>query len=242
MSTKNIEAIILGRKNIGEADRLLLVYSKEEGKVKIIAKGTRKIKSKLASHIEPFTIGNYYLVEGKSFYILAGAEATHQNSNLSGDLSAFQDASYVCELLDLATQEGERNEKLYQTARYILTSLNSLSPQKRTVLLRYLEFTILESSGYKPNYRICKNCGRELTGQDYFYGNFEGVYCSNCGKSGLKISSNALKIMRYFEQNGIGKIIHAKNIETHSDEVLEVIFPYLCDILPRKPKSMELMI
>lgn len=240
MSTKNIEAIILGRRNMGEADRLLLAYSKEEGKVKIIAKGSRKIKSRLASHIEPFTIGKYHLVIGKTFYILAGAEAIRQNRKLSEDLEAYQDASYLCELLDLATAEGENNLKLYEVAKYILSTINDIRAPKRAILLRYLEFIILESSGYKPSYHKCIKCDQKLCEQEYYYGNFEGVHCEKCNETGRKITKNAFKILRMFERGDIEEIVNIKDVEKHSHEVQEVILPSLYDILPRKPKSLEI--
>lgn len=225
---------------MGEADRLLLAYSKEEGKIKIMAKGSRKIKSKLASHIEPFMVGRYHLVEGKSFYILAGAESLVQNNKLSSDLESYRDASYLCELLDLLTTEGDQNQKLYETAKYVLSALNIIPAEKRNILLRYFEFIALESSGYRPSYQKCVECGQKITEKDCYFGNFEGVHCENCSKNGRKISKNTFKVLRLFEKGTIKEIMNIKDSGEYSQEIQKVIFPYLCDILPRKPKTLIL--
>lgn len=240
MPTKTIQAIILSRKNFGEADRLLTAYSKEEGKVKILAKGSRKIKSKMASHIEPFTLGKYFVAKGKSFYILAGAETLNSNYQNLNDIELFKQASYICELLELATVEEQKNAKLFQLAKNLLTCLPETPEEKREIIIRFFEFVLLESSGYLPDYTRCKKCHTGLTQQNTYIGNFEGVCCSSCEGEGKKIDLNALKILRVFASRDLEKVLVIAGVERYNDSLKEVILPHLYDIIPRSPKSKTL--
>ena len=240
MATRTIEGIVLSRSNFGEADRLLTVFSREEGKVRVLAKGSRKIKSKLAPHIEPFTVGNYFLAEGRSFYILAGAEAEEQNEGIMSDLDTLKDASYVSELLSMTIFEDVPNPKLYAVTKKVYTSLPKYSPEMREIILRFFEYKLLESAGYVPNFHKCVGCGKTLPEADYYEGDFEGVKCETCGKGEKKVSKNFVKIIRFFAANELESVFKIKGVEKYNEELKGVLLPFLYDILPRTPKAREI--
>ncbi|MBW6431772.1 DNA repair protein RecO [Patescibacteria group bacterium] len=240
MNSKNIEAVILSRKDFGEADRLLTAFSLEEGKIKIIAKGSRKIKSKMAGHIEPFTVGKYHLINGKTFYILAGAEKGELNNGLSADINIYRDASYLCEIVDLTMQEGEANETIFRLLVDTLRIIGNFNEAKKEIIIRFFEFRLLKSLGYNPNFTKCLNCSSDITEKDVYHGGFEGVYCHPCEGEGQNIGKNTLKILRLFQRSELEDILSIKNIEAYNNDLKAVILPYFYDILPRKPKSPEL--
>lgn len=218
----------------------MTVFSKEEGKVRVLAKGSRKIKSKMASHIEPFSIGNYFLVQGKSFYILTSAESRHSGFEKVNNIELYQKVSYVCELLDLVTPEEQKNVLLYNLAEKIINELTEIEVAKTGLLLRYFEYWILKTSGYAPDYINCLNCKKKLTPQKNYVGNFEGVYCDSCQKEGKNISLEALKILRLFDGGELDKILNIKGIEKYESAIQELTRPYLYDILPKIPKAQIL--
>lgn len=240
MSTINVNGIILSRRNFSEADRLLTVFSKEEGKIRILAKGSRKIKSKMASHIEPFSVGKYFLAKGKTFYILTSAETRDSGFEKVNDIELYQKVSYVCELLDLLTVEGQPNPLLFNLVEQVLKKLPTLENNKKKVLLRYLEYWILKTSGYSPDYFHCRECKAKLTPEKVFIGNFEGVVCNKCQSKGEKVSLETLKILRLFDGGELDKILNIKNIEDYEQKIKEMTNPYLYDILPKIPKSQNL--
>lgn len=240
MTTKKIEAIILSGKSYGEADRILTAYTKTDGKIKILAKGSRKIKSKMASHIEPFSVGEYYLIQGKTFYILSGAETIENNHGLTQDIELYKDASYVCEILQLATEDNEEGKKLYETTKDVLSLLSSLEPAKRKILLRYFEYVILSENGYASDYEKCKKCGKALEKENSYAGDYEGVYCNTCKGEGNRISLETLKVLRLFSKRGIDTVMKIKNIEDLNEPLSSVITNYLYDIIPRPPRSHHL--
>lgn len=238
--SNTVEAIILSRRDFGEADRLITAFSLEKGKIKILAKGSRKIKSKMASHIEPFNIGKYQIVKGKTFYILCGAEKISTASVTGKDLEKFKDISYLCEILDLTIQEEEPVVDVYKNLKEILGLFNHLNCSKKEIALRFFEFRLLNALGYNPNYIKCINCDDLIAENSNFFGTFEGIYCCKCSGKGKAIDKNTLKILRLFKASNLEEIININGIEKYNDKLKEVIIPYFYDILPRKPKSNEL--
>lgn len=240
MASKNIEGIILSRTSFGEADRILTVFSKDDGKTKILAKGSRKIKSKLAPHIEPFSVGNYFVVEGKSFYILTGAEATEQNEAIMGDLEIYKDACYVSELLSMTLFEDIPNPKLYRIAKEVFLNLPKYDPAEREMILRFFEYKLLESAGYLPNFHLCVKCGKKLSEEDSYEGNFEGVKCKDCGVGEKKVSKTFVKIIRFFQENELDAVLKLKGIGEYNGELRDILLPFLYDILPKTPRARNL--
>jgi len=143
-----VEAVVLRHSDFGEADRLLTLYTRELGKVRGIAKGARKVLSRKAGHLEPFTRVNMLLARGRSFYIVTQAETVDAHLALREDLIAIGYASYVVELLDRFTYDGDENRALYRLLADTLRRLNR-APDPR-LAIRYYEIRLLDYLGYRP--------------------------------------------------------------------------------------------
>lgn len=241
MSTKNIDAIILSRKNFGEADRLISAFSRDEGKIKIIAKGVRRSKSKMAGHIEPFSYGKYFLAEGKNFYILAGAETLNSNSKLSSNLNLYKYSSYLCEITEALFVENQPNEKIFSLLKNILTLLPDLKDDQKEISIRFFEFSALKNIGYAPNFYHCKSCGKKLIEETSFNGSFEGIFCKNCFTNSKEgIEKSFLKVLRLFDDKDLNYVLKIKDIEKYNGKLKNITWPFLYDIIPKTVKSLNL--
>lgn len=107
------EAVVLKRMNLGEADRLVTIFSRDCGKLQVLAKGVRRINSKRAPHIEIFNQVKLGLHKGKTFELLIEAEVVESFEALRRDLKKVGAAYCVCELVDSLTREGQKNDKVY---------------------------------------------------------------------------------------------------------------------------------
>ena len=107
------EAIVLKSVDAGEVDRLLTIYSKELGKVRILAKGVKKIESKLRYSIEPFSYVQLILIEGRSFYILKDAVLIDQFLGVKRDLKKLVVAQKIREIIDQAIVGQEKDEDVW---------------------------------------------------------------------------------------------------------------------------------
>src|SRR5688572_12140882 len=120
------EAIVLRHSDWGEADRLLTLYTRQRGKTRAIAKGARKMTSRKAGHIEPFTHVTLQLAKGRDLYIVTQAETIDAYQPLREDLALTGYASYIMELLDRFTYEDDTsNPALFRLLTESLARLSS---------------------------------------------------------------------------------------------------------------------
>ncbi len=188
--TFRLEAVVLRHSDWGEADRLLWLFSREVGKLRAIAKGARKPRSRKAGHLEPFTRVSLLLASGRDLAIVTQAETLDAYLPLRDDLLRTTFAAYVVELLDRFTveQDGLRSipadegehHRLY---RILVDTLARLcQPFDLDLVVRYFEIRLLDHVGFRPQLFTCVMCNAEIQAQDqYFSAQRGGVLCPTCG-------------------------------------------------------------
>src|SRR5512145_916664 len=112
--SQRVEAVVLRHSNWGEADRMLTLFTRELGKLRVVAKGARRVRSRKAGHLEPFTRVALMLARGRDLWIVTQAETVDAYLPLRENLEQIANASYVIELLDRFTYEEGANRPLYQ--------------------------------------------------------------------------------------------------------------------------------
>lgn len=230
-----VEAVILRHSDWGEADRLLSLYTREMGKVRAIAKGVRKLRSRKAGHLEPFTRSSLLLARGRDMFIITQAETIKAYTPLREDLLLVGYASYIVELLDRFTYEEGENRALY---RLLTDTLGRLSREPDPDLaLRYYEIRLLDLLGFRPQLFICARCGREIEPQDQFFSAGEGgVLCPSCGydtQGARPVSMTALKYFRHLQRSSYAEASRAQ-ISSQTNREMEILIQhYLTYLLER---------
>lgn len=198
-----VEGVIIRHTNFGEADRLLTIFTRESGKVRSIAKGVRKARSRKAGHVEPFTRTILQLARGRDLFILTQAETLDGYSTLREDLILLGYASYVIELIDRSTNDDEENRSLYNLLTHTLARLNRGDDPNRAT--RYFEIRLLDYVGFRPQLYNCTQCDAEIQPEDQFFSAHQGgVICINCGQrdpQARPVSMLALKYLRHFQRS-----------------------------------------
>ncbi len=139
------EGIILKRKDFGEADRILTVFTKRFGKVSVLARGVRKITSRRAGNIELLNRVMMFLHQGKNFYILTEAESIDSYQPLKNDLTLSTYAYHLLELTAKLTAENQENQILYDD---LVSVLEKLVINPRRIFIRAYEAKILQLMGF----------------------------------------------------------------------------------------------
>lgn len=142
------EGIVLARRNFGEADRILVLYTKSFGKVSLLAKGIRRPKSRKRGHVEVFNKVKFQAVAGRGLDLITEAEVIEDFKEIRSSLRRISLAYYLMEVVGRITQGGEENLNVYNLLIETLTKLKSTKLLKK---LR-LEFVIslLITLGYWP--------------------------------------------------------------------------------------------
>ncbi|MGQ0600887.1 MAG: DNA repair protein RecO [Anaerolineales bacterium] len=241
--TYRTEAIVLRRKDIGEADRILTLLTPERGKVRVVAKGIRKPRSRKAGHLELFTRTNLLIATGRDLGIVTQAQAVDAHRPIREDLTRGAYAHYAVELMDKFTPENQDNRDLYDLLRAALgwfsTAVNV------SLAARYYELRLLALSGFQPELRRCVINGEAIVAEDQFFSAAQGgVVCAQCGKgkSGLiLISTDALKYLRYFQSQSHIKVAGLKLAGNVLGEMEYVLQRYITYLLERQLKSVEFL-
>jgi DNA repair protein RecO (recombination protein O) len=230
-----VHAIILRHANWGEADRLVTLYTREQGKMRAIAKGARKITSRKAGHLEPFTQVKLQLARGRDLFIVTQADTLDAYQPLRENLVLTGYASYLVELLDrFVYEEGSANPTLF---RLLADSLKRLADGGDIWLaVRYYEMRLLDFLGFRPQLLECANCGREIKAEDQFFSfSLGGVVCPRCGQ-GLphlkSISVETLKYLRHFQRSSYGEAARARpsaEVRTEAENLMQAYFTYLLE-------------
>lgn len=149
MQMKNFKAegIVIKRRNVGEADRIITVFTKQHGKLQIKATGVRKITSRRSPHIELLNYSALTLYSGRSYPVLVEAQAKDTFANIKEDLTKVGLAYHMCELVDGLCPEGEAHEAVFHVLH---DSLMKLMEKENDALRLVHEFevTLLKLLGF----------------------------------------------------------------------------------------------
>lgn len=226
---------MLRHSDSGEADRLLTLYTRQLGKTRAVAKGARKIASRKAGHIEPFTYVKLQLAKGRDIPIVTQADTIDSYQPLREDLILTGHASYVLELLDRFTYEEQTESP--SMFRLLTDTLSRLASKADPwLVIRYYEMRLLDHLGFRPQLFKCTNCGREIKAEDqYFSFSAGGVICPRCGQ-GLRhlhaISVEGLKYLRHFQRSGYAEATRARpglNVQQELETLMQGYFTYLLE-------------
>jgi DNA repair protein RecO (recombination protein O) len=230
-----VEAVVLRHSNTGEADRILTLYSRNHGKIRVIARGVRKIKSRKAGHLEPFNRITVQLARGHDFDIVTQADTLVAYPNIRASLDLTGYTAVVIELLDRFTFEAEENAAIY---RLLIETLDRFDHGEDPFLaLSYFQVHFLDCLGYRPELFACANCRKEIKPEDQFFSpEHGGIICPNCGRSiphCRPASMAALKYLRHLQRSAYPQARIANPDPVTRAEMDDLLQSYLSFILER---------
>ena len=184
--------VVLRTYKLGEADRIVVLLTESHGKVRAVAKGVRKTKSRFGSRLEPHSHVSLLMYEGRGeLDVVNQAEYIEHHPRVREDLSRLAKATALLEAVDQVAQEREPSSQLY---RMLAGALRSLEAVDSPLLVAGFYLKLLAAEGVAPVVDACARCGSEgpLVAFDLVEG---GVLCRAC-RSGIPMSELALALLR----------------------------------------------
>ena len=196
--------VVLRTYKLRESDRIVVIHTAENGKVRAVAKGVRKTKSKFGARLEPMSHVRLLLYRGRELDIVSQAEAVEPLSPMLSSLDRASQGLAAIEAVDQLSLEREPNPQLYRMIVGVLRTI-ATAPSPLNVAAFY--WKLLANEGMRPELDRCVRCGGTEPGTQFvaFDLNEGGVLCRSC-RSGQSISQGALVILR--EILG-GQLVHA---------------------------------
>lgn len=176
------ESLILKSYSLSEADRIIVLFTREQGLIRGVAKGARRLKSKFGSSLEPFSLVNigYFQKEDRELVSIQDVELVRSSFDVASVPVYLQTYSYFADLLQAFLPLNDPNETLYRMARACVDTKFS-NPTDLNAVKLYFEVWLLRLVGYLPDWTKCSRCGRVLNDVETVSSDQdENVYCGSC--------------------------------------------------------------
>lgn len=235
-------ALILKRRDFGEADRLLTIVTPAHGKIDVIAKGARKPTSTKTGHVELFTCADMLIHRGRELGIAVQAEMVTPNLALREDLQRGAYASYVAELLDRFIGPEDRD------AGALFTLLNETferlcADDDPRLTVRYYEIRLLDLAGFRPELNECVFSREPIQQEDQYFSFVEGgvvrpEYAAH-SVSLVSLPMVTLKLMRHMQRSPYPHVKSLKLSQALHNDVERIMLGYITFLLEQKLQSVD---
>lgn len=190
---------ILTKENVREADQLFSIYTKDSGKVKILARAIRKITSKLRSGIDLFYLSEIEFIQGRNYKTLIDAAAIKKYKAIRQNLETMEIAQRISKSADVLIKGQEKDERIFN----LLIDVFNL--QLTSIVYHYFFWTLVSLLGYQIDLYRCSKCGEELSPKIMnFSPEYKGIICLKCSDDSIKnkviIFPETVKILRIIQQ------------------------------------------
>lgn len=239
------QAIILSRRDFGESDRLLTLFTPARGKLRVIAKGARKPTAKLSGHVELFARSDCLIHKGRNLDILTQAELVEPYLGLREDLGRGAYANYVAELLERLTADeedagGDIFALLDETLARIAVSADPW------LAARFFELRLLDLAGFKPELQECVVSRAALEPERQYFSFEEGGVVSRGSAPRInsplvEIDFDSLKLLRHLQRSADAwqQVASLRLTAEQRVRAERIMLAYIAHLLERKLESVE---
>jgi DNA repair protein RecO (recombination protein O) len=238
------DAIVLSRFDYGEADRILTLITPTGGKIKAIAKGIRRQKSRIGGSLEPFAELNLLMARGRTFDVVTQVSVGHAWLNLRDNLESAATAWYLAELADRSLEEHRGAEPVYSILKRAYELLDAgMAPGR---VARWYEMHLADELGVRPEVDRCVECDRALAvdGRFRWVPPLGGVLCDRCpgpphDRTGLTL--DGLKLLKAYQRQDVEAIAGLRLAVVTEREVESAMRDFIRFVLERDARSLAFL-
>ncbi|MBI5116857.1 DNA repair protein RecO [Candidatus Poribacteria bacterium] len=237
------EAVVLHTYNLTESSKIVVLLTPYRGKVRAVAKGVRRTKSKFGSALEPITHveAEIYFKDGRDLQNLSQAETLDAFPSIRSDLTRLGLASLICELMEQFAQEDEDSSALFALLLIALKTLASTTKNYASLLISFY-LRLLDVSGLLPEINHCVRCRRGIEGHAYLEASAGGALCGGCsGGAGEKVYAGSLKIMQRLLTCDWTMLDRTRIAQPSADEILRALNTYIIHHTGRELRSARFL-
>ena len=222
------EGVVLRAIKLGEADRIVTIFTQGHGKIRAVAKGIRKTTSKFGARLEPMSRVALQCYKGRDLDIVTQAESLDANRVLREEYALLTRTVPMLEAVDQVAQDREANPALY---RMLTGALRTLASTRNPLVTPAFFWKLLSLEGFHPMLDGCARCGEaddELDGGERALVAFDldegGTVCRSCARGGGRpISPEGLALLRRVLGGGLnGALAEAPGPAAHEVEQLGI--------------------
>ncbi len=238
------EGIVLRSMNLGEADRVLTVLTPRLGKLRVIAKGVRRTRSRIGGALEPFSDVQLVLAVGRTFDVVTSSSLEDPHLGLRNDLHSTAAAWYVIELADRFCEGSADSHEAFRLLAQALSALDAPPAEvTREVVARWFELSLLNAMGFRPELARCLECGAQIEPEGNAYSPVGGGVlcpaCSHAAHGARSISADALKVLRHLQRSALVGVLRLRLAPTVHREIERLMHATVSAVLERELRSRD---
>ena len=245
MAAFTTEGIVLKQFDLGEADKIITFFTRDQGKLRAVAKGVRKSKSPISGLVLPFSYNQINIYRGRSLDRINQIKNIYPFSPLREDLLKMAYASFMAELVERVGMENDPNQPLFSL---LLSSFHQLLKLEQGISFIDLFFKIkvLNIIGFKPQLAKCVLCAKPVTtsSQNYFNIKQGGIICASCSSREndyTQITGEAAEILKSLFNSGFGSFKNLRISAAAENQLNHLIDNFILYHLDLKLKSLEFL-
>lgn len=238
-------AIVLNKRNYSDSSLICDLFSKDYGKVTIIAKGAKSIKNPLGALLQPLNYIEciYYYKASRNIQTLKEASIVNKYYSIENDYKKMQYGLTIVDLINQINYVDSPSNIIFRLTHKILKSLNTVQIKYIDVLFIFFLLQYLIYLGYCPSIKQCANCNKKLINGKFDYLSGQ-IVCNQCTDSQLKIDAESLEIIKFLMETHITKIVN--NFEFDIKKCLQInnfLYKFILYHIPdiKKSKALRIM-
>jgi DNA repair protein RecO (recombination protein O) len=245
MPLRDTEAFVLRTYTLKEADKICVFLTRDAGKVRGVAYGARKVKSRYGASLEPFTevALTYFEKETRELVSVSNCEIIQSQFELLANSESLGVLHYLAELLIEFLPDHEPNPRAYRLAGALMGTLRGLEPEKLPALARYAEVWMLKLAGFFADWRHCGECLSELDATETVWISADGApLCANCSdQRGEEFPSHARTLLHEILRLAPDKFVARPRDPRSLARIESVAARLIRHALERELRSYELL-
>lgn len=240
---KKTEGVVLSETRFRDTSKILTIYTRELGKVSVMAQGAYRPKSKLLASTQPFSYNEFQFSKGKNFYYINQVDIIDTFYNIRNQMERIVFGFFLLELLDKSIVEEEKNEKIFSLLIKGLSILSTMDKDYLKFIISY-ELKYISFLGYRPEISRCVNCNSKSSKMS-FSKTQGGLLCNNCDylekeKTSMTRSEiDAMNKLLYTSLDNLDEQQINKSILSRIQDLIMDYILYNIDI--REFKSLKLL-
>ncbi len=239
------EAIVLRTMDLGEADRVLTVLTPRLGKLRVIAKGVRRPRSRIGGGLQPFSDVQLVLAVGRTWDVVTSSSLEDPHLGLRNDLHSTAAAWYVVELADRFCEGAADSHEAFRLLAQALSALDAGADVSREVVARWFELALLDAMGFRPSLGQCLECGATIEPEGNAFSPVGGgVLCPSCrvtSTTSRPVSADALKVMRHLQRSPLVGVLGLRLPPPLHREVERLLNATVTAVLERELRTRDFL-
>lgn len=233
------QGVVLRQHKLGEADKIITIMTQGSGKIRGVAKGIRRTKSKFGARLEPFTHVSLMVYRGSgALDTITQAEIVNQHRYIREDLGLFAAGETMLEAVDKVAEEHERNVKVFVLLLQGLRALD-VKPADGVAVSESFLLKLLSVSGFHPSLSACAVCGS--TQPSLFSSSQGGAVCTRCAEPEAEaVSAAALDALQLLATTGLEDSGALALEERPRREARNLLYAFTEFYIERRMKSVPL--